>query len=162
MTDWNKGEAMGSKPDGTRALSVGRTVDAPPGRVYEAFVDPAELAAWMHPPGARCEVHHFEAAVGGTYRITMSGDAPNGNEWRHTYGGRFEELVPGERIVQTEVAEADDPDMAAEITVSITFDAVSDGTEVLVTMTVPDEWPADGIKGWDAALDNLTGRLGGE
>lgn len=161
MTDDGNGETVESDAVETKRLTASRVVGAPPGRVYEAFVDPDELAEWMHPPGARCEVHHFEPEEGGTYRITMRGETPDGEEYAHTYGGTFEELVPGERIVQVESPEADDPGAAEKMTVTITFEAVPDGTEVSVEMEVPAEWPDDGIAGWEAALGNLTERLEG-
>ena len=155
MTHDGNGDTVDRETTETKQLTTSRVVAAPPQRVYEAFVDPDELAEWMHPPGARCEVHQFEAEVGGTYRITMRGETPDGDEYAHTYGGTFEELVPGERIVQTESPEVDDPGTAEEMTVTITFDAVADGTEVTVVMEVPAEWPEDGIAGWEAALGNL-------
>lgn len=139
----------------TKRLAVSRVIEAPPERVYEAFVDPEELGQWMHPPGARCEIHHLEPEEGGTYRITMRGETPDGAEYGHTYGGTYRELVPGERIVQIEVAESDDPEMDAETTVTITFEEAPGGTEVNVVMEVPAEWPDDGIGGWEAALGNL-------
>ena len=160
MTDDGNGRTTDGESSETRALSVSRVVEAPPERVYEAFLDPDELSEWMHPPGAACEVHHLEPETGGTYRITMLGERPDGTEYGHTYGGPFEELVPGERIVQTEVAESDES--AAEVTLTVTFAAVPDGTEVTVTMEIPVEWPDDGIAGWEAALGNLAALLGGE
>lgn len=139
----------------TRSLTTSQVIEAPPERVYRTFVDPDELAQWMHPPGANCEIHHLDADEGGTYRITMSGESPDGTEYSHTYGGTFEELVPGERIVQTESPEADDPGMAGEMTVTITFDDVPDGTEVTVLIGIPAAWPDEAIGGWEAALGNL-------
>lgn len=155
MTDEDSGEPTEQSTSDTRELTVSRIVEAPPDRVYEAFVDPDELAQWMHPPGATCEVHHFEPEVGGSYRITMRGETPDGGEYSHSYGGAFEELVPGERIVQTESPEAEDSGMSGEMTVTITFDGVPDGTAVTVRIEIPAAWPDDAIGGWEAALGNL-------
>lgn len=101
MTDEDDGDGRDSDTSETRELTVSRVVEAPPERVYQAFVDPDELAQWMHPPGADCTIHHLDADEGGTYRITMNGETPDGTEYSHTYGGTFEELDPGERIVRT-------------------------------------------------------------
>jgi uncharacterized protein YndB with AHSA1/START domain len=162
MTDEDNGDTTASVTSETRELTTSRVVEAPPERVYEAFTDPDELGQWMHPSGATCEVHHLEAEEGGTYRITMSGETPDGNEYGHTYGGTFEELVPGERIVQTEAPESDGSGMDGEMTVTITFDDVPDGTEVTVLLEIPATWPDGAIGGWEAALGNLAARLGGE
>lgn len=155
MTDEDRTDVTDSDTSETRELTVSRLIEAPPGRVYRAFVDPDELARWMHPPGADCEVHHLDANEGGSYRITMRGEMPDGSEYSHTYSGTFEELVPGERIVQTEVPEADGSGMDGEMTVTITFDDVPDGTEVMVRIEIPATWPDEAIGGWEAALGNL-------
>ncbi len=143
----------------TRELTVSRVVEAPPERVYEAFLDPDELAQWMHPTGFSAEVHHLEPEEGGSYRISMTGEAEAVAEHSHSYGGTFEELVPGERIVQTEVPEVDGMD--GEMTVTITFDDVPDGTEVTVLVEIPAAWPDDAISGWEDALGNLAELLAG-
>lgn len=155
MTDEDHGDTTEQRTDKTRELTVSRVVEAPPDRAYEAFVDPDELAKWMHPPGATCEIQRFEAEVGGSYRITMRGETPDGSAYSHTYGGTFEELVPGERIVQRESPEADGSGMSGEMTVTITFEDVPDGTKVTVRIEIPAAWPDEAIGGWEAALGNL-------
>ena len=160
MTDEDTTDDTDSDTTETRELTASRVVEAPPERVYEAFTDPDELRQWMHPPGATCEIHHFEPEEGGTYRITMRGETPDGDEYGHTYGGTFEQLVPGERIVQTEAPEGDGSGMDGEMTVTITLDDVPDGTEVTVFLEIPATWPDEAIGGWEAALGNLAERLG--
>lgn len=157
MTENDEHETTESEPDPTRELTAGRVIPESPARVYEAFVDPEELSRWMHPNGFEAEVHQFEASQGGSYRISMSGATEETADHSHTYTGTFEELVPGERIVQTEVPEA--PGMDGEMTVTITFDEVPDGTEVTVRIEVPAEWPDEAIGGWEVALGNLAGLL---
>lgn len=143
----------------TRELTVSRVIDATPERIYQAFVDPDELGEWMHPDGFSAEVHDLTAEEGGSYRITMAGVGEGMADYGHTYGGTFEELVPGERIVQTEVFDPDDSPMAGEMTITTTFDEVPDGTEVTVTIELPAAWPDDAIGGWSDALDHLVARL---
>jgi uncharacterized protein YndB with AHSA1/START domain len=89
----------------------------------------------------------------------MRGETPDGGTYSHTYGGTFEELVPGERIVQRESPEADGPGMAGKMTVTITFDDAQDGTEVTVRLEIPAAWPDEAIGGWEAALGYLAQRL---
>jgi uncharacterized protein YndB with AHSA1/START domain len=158
MTGNDDGERTDRNQTDTKELTVSRVIQAPPERVYRAFVDPDELAQWMHPPGANCEIHHFDAEEGGSYRITMSGETPDGDEYSHSYSGTFEELVPGERIVQKEVPEVDGG-MDGEMTVTITFEDVPDGTEVAVSIEIPAAWPDQAIGGWESALGNLAERL---
>ena len=157
MTDESGGNEPNSATTETRELTVSRVVEAPPERVYEAFVDPDELAEWYHPPGFGAEVHDFDATEGGSYRITMAGQTPETEEHAHTYDGNFEVLEPGQRIVQRETP----PDAGGEMMVTITFEDVADGTEVTVTLEIPAAWPDGAIEGWEAALGNLTERLEG-
>lgn len=85
----------------------------------------------------------------------MAGEAEGMEGYGHTYGGTFEELVPGERIVQTERFESDEPGRSGEMTVTTSFDEVADGTEVTVTLEMPAAWPDNAIGGWSDALDHL-------
>ncbi|MFC6993257.1 SRPBCC family protein [Haladaptatus sp. GCM10025707] len=40
------------------SITVSRVIKAPPERVYEAFLDPDQLAAWLPPTGFSATVHH--------------------------------------------------------------------------------------------------------
>lgn len=159
MTDDTTSTTEDSEPTETRELTVSRVIEAPPERVYEAFVDPDELAEWMHPPGFSAEVHHLDPEEGGTYRISMQGESGEMADHSHSYTGVFEELVPGERIVQTESPEGEAGGMDGEMTVTISFDEVEDGTAVHVLLEVPAPWPDEAIGGWEAALGNLADRF---
>lgn len=143
--------------DGGRHITVSRVIEAAPDRVYEAFLDPDELAEWLPPTGFSAEVHHLEAEEGGTFRATFTGDTEEFAEYGHSFGGTYLELVPGERIVHTDVFETDDPAMAGEMRNTITFEAVPDGTEVTVRqeeipVAIP---PEDAQAGWTDSLGNL-------
>ena len=143
--------------DEGRSITVSRLIEAPPDRVYEAFLDPDELAAWLPPTGFSAEVHELEPEEGGRFRITFTGDTEELAEYDHTFGGTYLELVPGERIVHTDEFETDDPGMVGEMTVTITFEAVPDGTEVTVHQTgIPGAVsPEDARAGWTDSLENL-------
>lgn len=155
MTEDDIDEMDDNDTSETRELTVSRVIESSPARVYEAFVDPEELTKWMHPTGFKADVHQFEATDGGSYRISMTGATEETAGYSHSYAGTFEELVPRDRIVQTEAPEADGPGMDGEMTVTITFDEVPDGTEVTVRIEIPAEWPDEAIGGWEAALGNL-------
>lgn len=155
MTTDDNHERTDSETAETRELTVSRVIGASPERVYEAFVNPDELAEWMHPHGFSAEVHHLEPEEGGSYRISMTGEAEGMEDYGHSYTGTFEELVPGNRIVQRESPEGNDGGMTGEMIVTITFDDVPDGTEVNVRIEIPAAWPDEAIGGWEAALENL-------
>ncbi|WP_363796340.1 SRPBCC family protein [Lysobacter firmicutimachus] len=129
-----------------------RVFTAPPERVYRAFLDPAALCKWLPPDGFTCTVHELEAKVGGRYRMSFtnfgSGDS-------HSFGGTYLELVPGERIVHDD--RFDDPNLPGTMVTTITFRAVSCGTEVQVVQEgIPDVIPADQCHlGWQESLTLL-------
>ena len=142
-----------------RSMTASRVIDAPPHRVYDAFLDPTDLAQWLPPTGFSAEVHHLEPEVGGTFRITFTGETEAFAEYGHTFGGTYRELVPGERIVHTDEFETDDPAMAGEMTVTITFEEVPEGTEVTVRQEgIPEAIPpSDANEGWNDSLSKLAG-----
>lgn len=159
MTTEDNSDSTPGEASETRELTVSRTVGASPHRVYQAFIDPDELAQWMHPNGFSANVHHLEPAEGGSYRISMTSEGEGMEDYSHSYSGTFEELVPGERIVQTESPDTEAGEINGEMKVSITFEDVPDGTEVNVRIEIPTEWPDQAIGGWEAALGNLASHL---
>jgi len=109
----------------TGTVRLHRVLRAPPERVYRAFLDAAALAKWLPPYGFTCEVHHLEAKVGGTHRMSFS-NFSTGNG--HSFGGEYLELVPSEKIRYTD--RFDDPNMPGEMQVTITLEKVLCGTEL--------------------------------
>ncbi|WP_114578422.1 SRPBCC family protein [Saliphagus sp. LR7] len=146
-----------STETGERSMTASRVIEAPPERVYEAFLDPDELAQWLPPTGFSAEVHHLEPEEGGTFRATFTGETEEFAEYGHSFGGTYSELVPGERIVYTESFETDDPSMAGEMTVTVLFDEVPDGTGLTVRQEgIPEATsPSDANEGWTDSLGNL-------
>lgn len=157
MTDEDTGETMDSTTGETGDLTISRVIEAPPERVYEAFLDPGELAEWLPPTGFSAEIHHMEPEVGGTFRITFSGDTQEFAEYGHSFGGTYLELVPGERIVHTDEFETDDSGMTGEMTVTVTFADVPNGTEITVHQEgIPEAVPPeDAQAGWTDSLGKL-------
>lgn len=160
MTDHGPSDGAPSKDTATseeRSVTVDRVIEAPPERVYEAFVDPDALAAWLPPGGFSCEVHEFDATEGGAFRMSFNADIEELEPYASTFYGTYEELTPGERIVYSEAFESDDPGMAGETTTTVTFEAVSDGTEVTVRQAgLPEAIPPeDANEGWIDSLETL-------
>lgn len=158
MTDDDTGEAEPMTNEG-RSMTVSRVIEAPPGRVYDAFFDPDELSQWLPPTGFSAEVHHLEPEEGGTFRITFTGETEELADYGHSFHGTYHELVPGERIVHTDEFEVDDPDMAGEMRNTITFETVEEGTEVTVHQEgIPEAIPPeDANEGWTDSLGKLAG-----
>jgi uncharacterized protein YndB with AHSA1/START domain len=133
----------------TNTIRLNRVLQAPPERVYKAFLDPGAMVKWLPPNGFTGEVHHVDAKVGGTYRMSFT-NFSTGNS--HSFGGEYLELVPNERIRHTDKFE--DPNMPGEMTTTITFTKVSVGTELnIVQEGVPAVIPPDACYvGWQESL----------
>ena len=87
-------------------IRLHRVLTAPPERVYRAFLDPDAMAKWLPPKGFTGKVHESNATVGGTYRMSFT---HFGSGSSHSFGGRYLELVPNERVRYTDVF--DDPSL---------------------------------------------------
>jgi uncharacterized protein YndB with AHSA1/START domain len=137
----------------TNTIRLHRVVHAPPERVYRAFLDPTAMVKWLPPNGFTGEVHHLDATVGGTYKMSFK-NFSTGNS--HSFGGKYLELTPNERIRHTD--SFDDPNMPGEMQTTITLKPVSVGTELnIVQEGVPAEIPAEACYlGWQESLTLLT------
>jgi uncharacterized protein YndB with AHSA1/START domain len=126
-----------------------RVLRAPPARVYRAFLNAEAMAKWIPPNGFTCTVHHMEARVGGTFRMSFTNfNTGNG----HAFGGEYLELVPNERIRYTDKFE--DPNLPGVIQVTVTLKAVSCGTDLnIVQEGIPDVIPVEMCYlGWQESL----------
>jgi len=132
-----------------------RVLNAPPERVYRAFLDAAALSKWLPPNGFTCTVHELDAQVGGTYHMSFTNFSTKKDQ---SFGGTYRELVPGERIRYTD--KFDDPGMPNEMNTTITFSKVSVGTELQVVQeNIPEAIPAEACYlGWQESLI-LLGKL---
>jgi uncharacterized protein YndB with AHSA1/START domain len=137
---------------GTNTIRLHRVLTAPPERVYRAFLDADAKARWLPPNGFTGKVHHQEAKVGGTYKMSFT-NFSSGNS--HSFGGTYNELVPNERLRYTD--KFDDPNLPGEMQVTVLLKKVSVGTEIsIVQEGVPDVIPPDGCYlGWQESLRNL-------
>ncbi|MGH7458653.1 MAG: SRPBCC family protein [Longimicrobiaceae bacterium] len=122
-----------------RTDSASRVIAASPQTIYRAFVDPEALVSWLPPEGMTGQVNVFDAREGGTYRITLTYDAPEystagkTSENADVVQGQFLELVPNERIVQRVACESDDPAFAGAMTMTWSLAVVAGGTEITIT-----------------------------
>ncbi len=129
-----------------------RVLRAPPDRVYRAFLDPAAMSKWLPPHGFTGVVHHQDARVGGGYRMSFTNF---GTGRSHSFGGTYEELVPGERLRYTDRFE--DPAMPGAMQVTVTLTKVLCGTRLEIEQTgIPAAIPVEFCHlGWQESLQML-------
>lgn len=137
-------------PTGTVRLH--RVLRSTPDRTYRAFLDPDAVVKWLPPNGFTAKVHHLDAKVGGTYKMSFT-NFSTGNG--HTFGGEYLELVPGERIRHTDTF--DDPNLPGEMVTTITLRPVAVGTEMnIVQEGIPEAIPTEACYlGWQESLTLL-------
>jgi uncharacterized protein YndB with AHSA1/START domain len=129
-----------------------RVLRTRPEKLYRAFLDPEAMAKWLPPYGFTCKVHHLDAKVGGTYKMSFT-NFTTGNG--HSFGGMYLELVPNERIRYTD--KFDDPNLPGEMETTIVLRQVSCGTELSVVQAgLPDVIPVESCYlGWQESLAQL-------
>ena len=122
-----------------------RVLATTPEKVYRAFLEADAMAKWLPPNGFTCKVHHLDARVGGTHRMSFT-NFTTGNG--HAFGGGYLELVPNERLRYTD--KFDDPNLPGEMTVTVTLKKVAVGTELTIVQEgVPDAIPVEACYlGW--------------
>ena len=135
-----------------RTVRLHRVLKAKPEKVYRAFLEPGAMAKWIPPFGFTCTVHHLEARVGGTFRMSFH-NFSSGNA--HSFGGEYLELVPHERIRYTDKFE--DPNLPGELEVTVVLKSVLCGTELSITQSgIPDAIPLEMCYlGWQESLEQL-------
>lgn len=145
----------------TTSTRISRHVNAPRAHVYRALLDAQAVATWMVPSGMTSHVHEFDARVGGSFRISLTYDAPigTGKTTAHTdtYYGHFVKLIPNEQVVEVMEFETADAAMRGQMTVTFTLTDGDGGTDVLGIHDnlPPGVSPADNETGWRMALDKL-------
>jgi uncharacterized protein YndB with AHSA1/START domain len=136
-------------------------VNAPRARVYRALLDARAVATWMVPTGMTSHVHAFDAREGGSFRISLTYDAPTGTgkttAHTDTYHGRFVKLVPDEQVVEVAEFETTDPALQGEMTITFSLVDAAAGTDILAVHDgVPrGVSPADNEAGWRSSLAKL-------
>src|SRR5262245_41886853 len=137
----------------TNTVRLHRVLRAPADRLYRAFIDPEAMVKWLPPHGFTGKVHSIDAKVGGSYKMSFTN---LGTKQGHSFGGKYLELVPNEKIRHTD--KFDDPNLPGEMTVTITLKKVAVGTELnIVQERVPAVIPTEACYlGWQESLALLT------
>lgn len=136
----------------TNTVRLHRVLRATPERVYRAFLDADAMVKWLPPHGFTGKVHHLDAKVGGTYRMSFTNFSTGHS---HAFGGEYLELIPNERIRNTD--KFDDPNLPGEMQTTVSLRQVSCGTEVnIVQEGIPEAIPPEACYlGWQESLTLL-------
>jgi uncharacterized protein YndB with AHSA1/START domain len=135
-----------------QTVRLHRVVRSTPEKIYRAFLDGDAMSKWLPPNGFTGKVHHIDAKVGGTFRMSFT-NFTNGKS--HSFGGSYLELVPHERLRYTD--KFDDPNLPGEMQVTVVLKKVSVGTDVnIVQEGIPAVIPAEACYlGWQESLVQL-------
>jgi uncharacterized protein YndB with AHSA1/START domain len=136
----------------TNTVRLHRVLRAKAERVYKAFLDADAMAKWLPPNGFTGKVHQIDARVGGSYKMSFTNFSTGSS---HSFGGRYLELVPNQRILHTD--QFDDPNLASDMQTTIVITPVSVGVELHITQEgIPAAIPAEACYlGWQESLTLL-------
>jgi uncharacterized protein YndB with AHSA1/START domain len=139
-------------PAATNTIRLHRVLRSTPEKVYRAFLEAEAMSKWLPPHGFTCKVHHLEARVGGTFKMSFTNFGAGAG---HSFGGEYLELKPHELIRYTD--KFDDPNLQGVITVTVKLQKVSCGTDVNIEQAgVPAVIPAEACYlGWQESLNQL-------
>jgi uncharacterized protein YndB with AHSA1/START domain len=137
----------------TNTVRLHRVLRATPERVYRAFLDADAMVKWLPPNGFTGKVHHMDAKVGGTFKMSFTNFTTRSS---HSFGGTYLELKPNELLRYTD--KFDDPNLPGEMVTTVTLKQVFCGTEMNVTQEgIPAVIPAEACyMGWQESLILLT------
>ena len=142
---------------GEREIVMTRAFDAPRRLVFDAHTKPELVKRWLlGPPGWSMPVCEIDLKVGGKYRYVWRRDS-DGKEM--AMGGVFREIVPPERIVNTEAF--DDPWYPGEALVTTVLVEQGGKTTLTQTMLFASHEARDGVlksgmeRGVVASFDRL-------
>jgi uncharacterized protein YndB with AHSA1/START domain len=133
----------------SNTVRLHRVLRAPAERIYRAFLNADAMAKWLPPNGFTGKVHHMDAKVGGTYKMSFTNFTTGES---HAFGGTYLELVPNERLVYTD--RFDDPNLPGEMRTTITLKSVLGGTELTAVQEgIPAAIPTEMCYlGWQESL----------
>ena len=136
----------------TSTVRLHRVIRAKPEKVYRAFLDADAMAKWIPPFGFTCKVHHMDARVGGTFRMSFTNFSTGHS---HSFGGEYRELVQSELIRYTD--KFDDPNLPGEMEVTVSLREVACGCDLTVVQNgIPEVIPVEMCYlGWQESLAQL-------
>jgi uncharacterized protein YndB with AHSA1/START domain len=136
------GSAKVTLPSDTEIL-ITREFAAPPRLVYKAWTEPELVRRWWAGHRGQMKVAEIDLRVGGTWRYVM--EAQGGFDV--AFHGEYREIVPGERIVTTEVFEGAPPSDAGDVVNVVTFEEAGGGTHLGLLVQCPSREIRDMIHG---------------
>jgi uncharacterized protein YndB with AHSA1/START domain len=136
----------------TRSVHLHRVIRAKPEKLFRAFTEADGLAKWLPPYGFTCTVHHLEAVVGGTFKMSFR-NFSTGNS--HAFGGEYLELIPNKLIRYTD--KFDDPNLPGVLEVTVKLEPVMCGTDLSIVQSgIPEAIPLEMCYlGWQESLMQL-------
>ena len=134
------------------SVQLHRVLRAPPEKVYRAFLEPGAMSKWLPPYGFTCQVHHMDAKVGGTFRMTFQNFSSGHG---HSFGGEYLELVANQYLRYAD--KFDDPNLPGVMQVTVTLKPVLCGTDISIAQDgIPDVIPLEMCYlGWQESLAQL-------
>ncbi len=133
-------------------VSLHRVFTANADKVYRAFTDAQAMASWFPPYGFFCTVHHLDATIGGSYKMSFT-NFSTGNS--HSFGGEYLEMIPNEFLKFSD--KFDDPNLPGEMITTVSLKQVQCGTEIKITQEgIPEMIPVEMCYlGWQESLEKL-------
>jgi uncharacterized protein YndB with AHSA1/START domain len=133
-------------------VQLHRVLRAKPEKIYRAFLDAGAVAKWLPPYGFTCTVHHMDARIGGSFRMSFHNFTTGSG---HSFGGEYKNLVPNERIQYTD--KFDDPNLPGLMEVIVVLKEVLCGTEMNIAQSgIPEVIPLEMCYlGWQESLAQL-------
>ncbi|HEX9047058.1 MAG TPA: SRPBCC family protein [Verrucomicrobiae bacterium] len=142
-------QTMTNTNTNTNTVRLHRVLRSTPDRIYRAFLDADAMVKWLPPNGFTGKVHHLEAKIGGTFKMSFTNFTTGSS---HSFGGRYLELKPNELIRHTD--QFDNPGLPGEMQTTIALRPVFCGTEVNITQEgIPAPIPVEACYlGWQESL----------
>lgn len=136
----------------SNTVKLHRVLRTTPAKLYRAFLEADAMARWLPPNGFTCKVHHLDAKVGGSYKMSFTNFGANNG---HSFGGTYLELEPNSRIRYT--AKFDDPNLPGEMQTTAVLKQVACGTEIHIEQSgIPEMIPTEMCYlGWQESLLHL-------
>ena len=136
----------------SRSVQLHRVLRTEPEKVHRAFLEPEAMSKWIPPYGFTCQVHHMDAKVGGTFRMSFR-NFSSGSE--HSFGGESLEPVQNELIRYND--KFDDPNLPGVLRAAVSLTRVLCGTEIKIVQDgIPKAIPLEMCcLGWQESLAQL-------
>jgi uncharacterized protein YndB with AHSA1/START domain len=112
-------------------IRMTRDFDAPPERVFRAYVEPDLAARWLGPRSLTVDISEWDARTGGNYRYSNARDG----QTVASFYGSFHEVRPATRLVQTFTWDGAPDSVSLD---TVTFEDLGDGRTRVTTLGLVD------------------------